>query len=307
MLAGAAAALAGAAVVNAYVARQSERAHPPKGRFLTVDGVQLHYIERGQGRPVVLLHGNGALAEDYELSGVLDLASEKYRVIAFDRPGFGYSERPRGRNWTPTAQAELLSKALLSLGVERPIVVGHSWGTLVAIALALEPKAQVSGLVLLSGYYFPTARKDVYLQSPSAMPVIGDVMRFTVSPLLGWVLIPGIYKQLFSPSAVVPRFATGFPIGLSLRPSQLQAIAADTVLMVPSAAFLQSRYGELSIPVIIMAGTGDKLTNFDRQSSRLHDTIPQSELFAREGGHMIHYLYPNDVITAINLADSRSA
>jgi pimeloyl-ACP methyl ester carboxylesterase len=86
-----------------------------------------------------------------------------YRVIIFDRPGFGHSERPRGRVWTAAEQAELLHKALLQLGVERPVVVGHSWGTLVALALAVRHLADIAGLALLSGYYFWTLRPDVVL------------------------------------------------------------------------------------------------------------------------------------------------
>ena len=110
LLAGAAA-LAAAAVWNNARARRAERDHPPRGRFLEVDGVRLHYLERGAGPPVVLLHGNVVTAEDYLWSGVLDRVAERHRVVAIDRPGFGYSDRPHGRLWTPAAQASLLRHA----------------------------------------------------------------------------------------------------------------------------------------------------------------------------------------------------
>src|SRR5438445_724921 len=80
-------------------------------------------------------------------------------------------------------QPELLHKALQQLGVERPVVVGHSWGTIVALALAERHQADVAGLVLLSGYYFWTLRPDVLLVVAGALPVLGDVLRYTVSPL----------------------------------------------------------------------------------------------------------------------------
>src|SRR5690606_13428524 len=149
----------GAAVAAAFVvyrARRAERENPPKGRFVEVGGVRLHYLERGQGQPLVLLHGNGSLIPEFEISGLIDRAARHYRVIAFDRPGFGYSERPRGRRWTPEAQAELLRQALVQLGIGQPIVLGHSWGCLVALALALLQPTAVRALVLLGGYYFPT-------------------------------------------------------------------------------------------------------------------------------------------------------
>ena len=91
-----AASMAAMTVHNIYRARKAERDHPPTGRFVTVDGVKLHYIDRGEGPPVVLLHGNVVTAEDFRTSGVLELLARRHRVIAFDRPGFGYSDRPHG-------------------------------------------------------------------------------------------------------------------------------------------------------------------------------------------------------------------
>src|SRR5919199_515382 len=115
------------ALVNHAVARLVERRHPPAGTFIEVDGVRLHYSDRGTGRPILLLHGNAVTGDDYNTSGVAERLVGRRRVIIFDRPGFGYSERPRGRSWTATQQAELLHEALRRLGVERPVVVGHSW------------------------------------------------------------------------------------------------------------------------------------------------------------------------------------
>ena len=101
----AALALAGSAILVNRRAAKAEREHPPKGSFVTTDGVRLHYLVRGSGRPVVFLHGNGAMVEDMLISGVIDHAARQYRAIAFDRPGFGHSERPRSRSWTAVAQA----------------------------------------------------------------------------------------------------------------------------------------------------------------------------------------------------------
>ena len=159
LLAVAALALAGSAVLVNRRAAKAERDHPPKGRFITVDGVRLHYIDRGNGQPVVFMHGNGAMVDDMLISGVFDQAAEHYRAIVFDRPGFGHSARPRDRSWTAKAQAALFAKAFDELGITRPVVVGHSWGTLVALALALDYPQALAGLVLASGYYFPTARR----------------------------------------------------------------------------------------------------------------------------------------------------
>lgn len=296
------AALAGAAAIVQMQSRKAERANPPQGRFLDVDGVRLHYVERGAGPALVLLHGNGTMIRDFELSGLIAAASATHRVIVFDRPGFGWSSRPRTTIWGPVAQAHLLHEALLQLGVESATVVGHSWGTLVALALALEHPQQVARLVLLSGYYYPTLRLDVPVFSPPAIPIIGDVLRYTFSPLVGRLIWPGLLKTLFGPQSVPARFHA-FPKWMALRPSQLRAGAAESAMMVPSAMALQKRYRELSMPVTIVAGTGDRIASATRQSARLHCELPGSELrLVPSMGHMIHHLALAQVMAAIESA-----
>jgi pimeloyl-ACP methyl ester carboxylesterase len=124
----AAGALAATALLNRHLAKKAERDNPPAGQFLEVDGVRLHYVERGSGEPLVLLHGNGSMIEDFVSSGLVDLAAKDYRVIIIDRPGFGHSSRPRNVTWTPDIQAQLIRHALDLLGVSQAIVLGHSLG-----------------------------------------------------------------------------------------------------------------------------------------------------------------------------------
>ena len=147
-LAAAAGLLAATAIVNRQLAKKAQRDNPPKGQFMEIDGVRLHYVERGKGRPLVLFHGNGSMIQDFESSGLIDLAAKNYRVIVFDRPGFGHSLRPRNVVWTPKAQADLFVKALDRLNVRQAIVLGHSWGASVAVALAIKHPVLVEALVL---------------------------------------------------------------------------------------------------------------------------------------------------------------
>ena len=128
---GGAVGLALLAAYNAYAAQKAEARNPPEGRFVEVDGVHLHFISaspRGEqdGAPVVLLHGNVVTAADWAASGGLARVAARRRVIAFDRPGFGYSDRPRGKAWGPEGQARLLATACERLGIVRPVVVGYS-------------------------------------------------------------------------------------------------------------------------------------------------------------------------------------
>jgi pimeloyl-ACP methyl ester carboxylesterase len=306
ILAASVAALAAAALYNTYRARKVEREHPPTGRFVTVDGVRLHYIERGAGPAVVLLHGNVVTAEDWVWSGVFDRVARNHRVIAFDRPGFGYSDRPQGSLWTAAEQADLLRQAFSRLAIERPVVAGHSWGTLVALELALRDPDAVSGLVLLAGYYTPTTRMDVPLVAPPAIPVIGDVLRYTVSPLLGAALLPLNLKAMFAPLEVPEHFSRNFPHGFPVRPSQIRAEAQDAVTMVPAVAGMADRLRHVPLPVTIMAGTQDRIVDPESHAQWFHEAIPNSDLRLVEGvGHMFHYAVPDQVAQAIEVVSDR--
>ena len=304
--AGATAAIATLAITafaNHRLAKSAERDNPASGKFVDVNGVRLHYVEQGQGEPLVLLHGNGSMIEDFASSGLIDLASKRYRVIAFDRPGFGHSERPRSTIWTAEAQAELIGAALGELGIENATVVGHSWGCSVAVALALRSPELVRGLVLASGYYYPSVRADVVTMSAPAFPVFGDVIRFTLSPILARLMWPLLMRKIFGPAPVPNKFEEGFPKEMTFRPSQIRASAAESALMIPGAFAFRERYSEIKMPVVIVAGEDDRLIDIEDQSARLHADLPNSVMHrVRGAGHMVHQTAPEVIIAAIDEA-----
>lgn len=282
--------LAALALTNHLMARKAEARYPPRGRFVKVGGVRLHYLEAGEGPAVVLVHGVGVMAEDFALSGLLESQARNGRVIAFDRPGYGYSERPRGRSFTARDQARLLLDAMTALGVERAFVVGHSWGTFVAAHMALFAPDRVTGLALVSGYYRPTPRLDSVALAGPGLPVVGDVQRFTLAPPTARLLTPAILKHLFAPAPVAGRFRREFPIPLTLRPSQLRASAADAGRMVPEAKVLQHLLPGLATPTLVMAGAGDRLIDPAHQSQWAALQAPDATYVSLPGaGHMAHY------------------
>lgn len=262
----------------------------PPGQFVTVDGLPVHCILRGRGRPVVLVHGNGTMAEDFAICGLIDRLAVRYRVIAIDRPGFGYTARPRHRVWTAQAQAVLLHRVLEQLDVERPLVVGHSWGTIVALALAADGRQPLRGLVLLSGSYFPGHRADAALIAPLAVPGFGDAARALMPAKMSASLATQSFRQVFWPQAVPARFKARFPIEIAAAATQARAVSEDAASMNAAVTGLQRRYAGLTLPVSILAGDADAIVKTSEQSVRLHTTIPGSTLRLLPGlGHMIHY------------------
>ena len=171
--------------------------------------------------------------------------------------------------------------------------------------MALNAPEAVSGLVLLSGYYYGTARPDVLPMSVPGLPLLGDLIAHTTAPLTGLLTGPIGVKASFSP-APVPEAVTALPVALSLRPSQIRATAADTALMVPGAMSLSGRYGELAVPVVILAGAGDRIVHPGRHAERLVVEIAGAELrIVPDQGHMLHYAVPEQVIAAVNDVQNR--
>ena len=296
------AALVLANVALEFVARWR---NPPIGEFLAIDGVRLHFIMRGDpdAPPLVMFHGNGALLQDLTISGLVDAASKKFRVICFDRPGFGHSSRPRTFIWSPERQAELFAAALTRLGVERMLVLGHSWGTLVALAMAASRDGKrVKGLVLISGYYFPTWRFDVWFAGIAAIPVIGDALRYTVSPISSWLGLPLFAKKTFAPRPVPESVKREYPRLMLIRPSQLRAVAEDSAFLLPSAAMLTMLYRRLKCPTAIIAGRDDEVIDSE-QAVRLQKAMPHAAVtLVPEAGHMVHYFVTDQIVRIADVA-----
>lgn len=120
------------------------------GRVVLVDGGSIHYVEQGpkDGTPVVLIHGLSGQLQHFTY-GLSELLAKDFRVIAIDRPGCGYSTRENDEFSCPEAQGRMINEALDMLNVEKPILVGHSLGGSVALAMALDRPDQIGALALI--------------------------------------------------------------------------------------------------------------------------------------------------------------
>jgi pimeloyl-ACP methyl ester carboxylesterase len=186
-------------------------------------------------------------------------------------------------------------------------VLGHSWGALVALNMAADAR-KVRALVLVAGYYYPSARVDVALTAPVALPVLGDAMRYTVSPLTGRLLLKRMVSAMFAPADIPGDFFAAVPPEMMLRPSQIRAEAEDAAFMIPSALKLRERYPTLSIPVALFAGAGDKIVDAHAHTVRLHRELPNSELtVAPEAGHMVHYARADEIREAVERLSARES
>ena len=310
------AALAGTALLGACAwlthrfTRQAEDENLPRGQFVAARGIRLHYTEHGDpsNPALVLLHGNGAMAREMEISGLVEMAAQRYRVIVFDRPGYGHSQRPNGHSYTPAAQAETIVAALRAIGVRKPVVLGHSWGALVAYSMGLAYPEYLRALVLVSGYYTPSFRFDTFFLGAPAIPVLGTLMRHTVSPLLGRLMWPLMVRRLFAPARVTAEFENRYPVWMSLRPGQLKASASEAAMLTVQASRLHGRAAELSVPTVLVAGEKDRLVMTFWQSERMRRRLLDAPLHVVPGaGHMVHHTATPQVMQAVHEAFDLSA
>lgn len=304
--AGAAATLAAVAGMNHLAARRAERRSPPQGRFVRVDGVRLHYRDLGPtgasdgGPPIVVIHGNGSLTDDFVTSGVAEMLAVHRRVILFDRPGYGYSERPSGRDWSAEAQAAMLGAAARRIGVGRAIVVGHSWGVLAALAWGLARPGDVAALVLISGYYYPSPRLDAVSLGVARLPVLGRVITDAVAPVQARIVGALGNRMIFAPRSPTRRYRRTMPFGLMVRPGQVAASADDGAHMPANAGRLAARYAELGMPITVIWGDGDKLVDQRQQSVRLVEAMPRARAVKlADLGHMLHHNLPGTITREI--------
>ncbi len=290
---------------QAYIASRVAHDHPQaQSKFVNVEGANLHFVIRGAGRPVVLIHGNPGSCQDWaRLYGPL---AEHYQAFAFDRPGHGHSDRPNHVDVTVEVQARLLCAALDELRVERPILVGHSWGGALALAYALTYPRDVSGLVLLAPAVYEGDDGVSFLSKLPAWPVIGDVVNFLFTPLISSWLVRTDLQKAFAPDAV-PKHYLRHTLAEWTVPKKVKWYSVDDALLNESLPKLSPRYSELNVPTAIVTGDSDLIVPAKENAHRLHESLPQSQLnILPATGHQIPFTRPDAILAAIDFVASPS-
>ncbi|NYS24751.1 alpha/beta hydrolase [Rhodobacteraceae bacterium 2376] len=285
---------------------RARQATPPEGQFVEVNGRRVHAVVRGQGPDLVLIHGASGNARDFTFDMVEDLADD-FRVIAFDRPGMGWSDRQEEIERSPQAQADVLRSAAAQLGVERPIVLGHSYGGAVALGWALRDPGNTAALVLLA---------------PASHPWPGDLgfwYRVTASPVGRWLVLPAVsafapqgraedvIERIFAPDPVPEGYTDHVGLDLALRRSQLAVNAIQVNALRVHVEAMVDHYPQLTLPVEILHGTADTTVGMSIHSERLAAEVPGANLVRLEGvGHMPHHARRAETLDAIARAATRT-
>ena len=285
-------------------------AYPPTGRFVEAGGTRVHVHAAGRARAdaptVILIHGASGNSRDFSFD-LTDRLDDSYRVLAMDRPGLGHTPPLHTRGESPLEQAALLDAAAGALGVERAVVVGHSYGAAVAMAWALEHPERVAGVVSLAGATmpWPGGLGPWYTIASSG---IGGA---TVVPLVSALAPPAVARNaiesVFAPQEPPEGYAQYIGIGLSLRPRTLRASARQVNALKPYITAMAERYHRLDMPVEVVHGTKDTIVPLKIHGARMVELIPGARLTPLEGvGHMPHHARPEVAVAAIDRVADRA-
>ncbi|WP_035920080.1 alpha/beta fold hydrolase [Leisingera aquimarina] len=307
-------ALAAAAVLTNWQAGRREAAavasHPPLGQSLVVGSHRVHVVEMGRPKgsapDLVLIHGSSGSTRDMTFRLAPALA-EDFRILIFDRPGLGYSDRINGTGATIRQQAGLLRAAAAQMGADRPIVLGQSYGGAVALAWAVDYPGSLSALVSVAGVSYPW---DTPLDT---------FYRVTSSPLGSVVAVPALtafvsrktvmetLDAVFAPQPVPEGYAQHFGIGLTLRRGSLRANARQRANLLDEVKSLTPHYSSIGVPVEIIHGTADDTVNPDLHARQLARDVPGAALTLLQGvGHMPHQVATDEVAAAVRRAAARA-
>ncbi len=293
-----------------------EARYPPAGRRVAVEGGHLAVIEAGPGEgapsrgTVVLLHGASANAMDPMLAIGRRLAGDGFRVLSFDRPGFGYSDRIAPDAASPAVQARLIAEALAAMKVGPALVVGHSWSGALATALALDFPERVAGLALLAPVSHPWPGGSVggyagwYRSLPGRMLL--NLATYTVAAPLGFATLDRFAEVVFRPQGLPVGYLDGARVPLILRPSTFAANLRDLDGLYAFLERQSPRYPAITAPTVIVAGDIDPVVKTDIHARALAREVPGARLVVLPGvGHMLQYIAADTVVAEIEALAAR--
>ena len=281
-----------------------ERRNPPVGSFITVNGSRIHYVHVPAPAdatlpPVVFIHGASANLKDQMLP-LRPLLDGRAEMLFFDRPGHGWSERGAD-NENPIAQARTIARLMREVGIEKAVIVGHSFGGGVAATFAFEHPGMTAGLVLVSAatHPWPGGNTSWYYEL-AARPFAGRLFVETVTTLAGIGRMAAATACVFAPNPVPANYTESASIKLVLRPGAFRANAIDVEGLYRHALANAARYKDIAAPTVVISGDYDTVVYEELHSLGLARDIPGAELvWVRNLGHKPDWTTPELVVGAI--------
>ncbi|MEG3164204.1 alpha/beta fold hydrolase [Sphingomonas sp. PB2P19] len=275
------------------VARAAEALVPAEGQFLGVTGGRLHYVDRGNGPAIVMIHGLAGQLSNFSYM-LPDHLIDSHRVIVVDRPGSGYSTADVGTTPGLIAQAAMIAELIVALKLDRPLLVGHSLGGAVSLSLALDHPELVRGLALIAPLTqiqrnVPDSFRGLAMVPQSARMVFAQTIGTPLSKLTARQSLAAV----FAPEVPPEDFGIRGGGVLSQRPSAIAAASADLFGANADLKQMVPRYAQLRVPTSILFGRQDAILDPGLHGHRTAAIVPGAKMETIEGGHMLPVTLPD--------------
>ncbi|OAN58084.1 alpha/beta fold hydrolase [Sphingomonas sp. TDK1] len=281
---------------SAWAGRKAEERVPADGRFVDVDGARLHIVELGPkdatGPAIVMIHGLMAQLRNFSHSLAGRLAKD-HRVILVDRPGWGHSHLT-GPRPDLARQGQMIGQLIETLGLRKPLVVGHSMGGAVSLALATERPELPGALALIAPLTQAVERPPAVFRGLMAPPGVREALAWTIAVPMAVAFGKRGAEAVFAPDPVPADFATAGGGALSARASAYRMGSFEIRMAERAMPPLVARYGEIRIPVSILYGRQDALLDPTLHGERTVAEIAGGKLTLVDGGHMLPLTHPDE-------------
>jgi pimeloyl-ACP methyl ester carboxylesterase len=280
-----------------------QRAYPAQGRMVEVADAKLNVLDIGPrdaaGPPILMIHGASSNLEAMR-QPLGEMLARNHRVILIDRPGHGWSTRARLEDSTPAIQGRMIDEALEKLGIDRAILVVHSWSGALGARMALDYPGRVAGLVMLAPVAYPWPGGVGWYNRLVTMPVVGPLLAYTITLPLGYFLAEPGARNVFLPQLMPEDFIRDTATPLLLRPREFLANARDLATLKAAVAEQSPRYADIKTPATVISGELDNTVSTGRHSRPFAKAVPHAKLIVLpDVGHMIQNGAPELVISEI--------
>lgn len=253
--------------------------HSKYSKFAEINGVKIHYQEKGTGTPLVLIHGY--TSSTYTWKNVFLPLSEKYHVIALDLKGFGFSGKPDG-DYSRRAQGEIVAGLLEHLKIEKAWLAGNSMGGETALNVALYHPEKVLGLILIDSSGVSYTSKESLTPWYLQIPVLGRVLT-ALALTSDSVVRQGLEKSFYDDSKITDAQVKYYYQPLKTRDGQLAAMRARKQYHLYP---VEDQLNKINVPTLLIWGAEDELIPLEA-ARKMNEQIKNSKLATFEKcGHL---------------------
>jgi serine/threonine protein kinase/pimeloyl-ACP methyl ester carboxylesterase len=276
--------------------------HPPPGKLLHAGPFTVHVMdELGKGRAVIFLHGDPGTSLDF--AAVQHALSPKYRTVSIDRPGYGWTDRPRNE-MTPRDQARMIHDALKPLLLSRPVLVGFSYGGPVISAWQQEYPDEIGALVYICAIADPIEGHPMHGAQAQLVEPWGRLIAYGLGPFVAPGAVESGYVDAFFPKPVDAELVERGKIHFS-RPTTLLASAWDWKMLEAELPKLAEKYGGIDVPVEALSANQDRIAG-PSHIKYLEEHVPGIHVKRiDQAGHQVMSTHTDEVVKAVQRAIDR--